>query len=193
MFEWLRRNERDMSDCGRGSPVQHLEQCGALGPELLAIHVNYLAREDAALLARCKVNVVHCPRSHAYFGHAPFPLKRLVRAGVNLCLGTDSLASVYKGRREIVELNLFEEMRAFAAAHLDVPARRILEMVTTNAARALGLGGRVGELSKGACADLIALPFTGKLADVHETVLNHRGGASASMISGRWAIPPSPG
>src|SRR5438552_4332590 len=24
MFEWLRRNERDMSDCGFGSPVQHL-------------------------------------------------------------------------------------------------------------------------------------------------------------------------
>ena len=190
MFDWLKRNERDMADCGRGSPVQHLERCGALGPGLLAIHVNYLAKQDAALLARREVNVVHCPRSHAYFQHAPFPLKQLAKAGINICIGTDSLASVYKRRREVVELNLFEEMRAFASGHPHLPARRVLPMVTTNAARALGLPGRVGELSKQASADLIAIPFAGKRADVYEAVLNHRGEVAASMVKGQWAISP---
>ena len=51
MFDWLRRSEREMSDCGLGSPIQHLERCGLLRKNLLAVHVNYLGREDAALLA----------------------------------------------------------------------------------------------------------------------------------------------
>jgi cytosine/adenosine deaminase-related metal-dependent hydrolase len=190
MFDWLKRNKRDMADCGRGSPVQHLERCGALGPGMLAIHVNYLAKKDAALLARREVNVVHCPRSHAYFGHDPFPLNALARAGINICIGTDSLASVYKQRREEVELNLFEEMRAFASRHPHLSARRILPMVTTDAARALGLQGRAGEIATQAWVDLIAIPFTGRSADVYEAVLNHRGEVAACMVKGQWAIAP---
>ncbi len=190
MFDWLRRSQRDMSDCGRGSPVQHLERCGALRDNLLAIHVNYLAEKDAALLARRKVNIVHCPRSHAYFRHAMFPLKALTRPGMNICLGTDSLASVHKTPRDIVELNLFEEMRAFAANFPKVAPQRILQMVTVNAARALALKGQVGELSPTAFADLIALPFAGKTAQVYDAVLHHAGNVAASMIGGQWAIPP---
>ena len=191
MFEWLRRNERDMSDCGLGSPVQHLERCRALGANLMAIHVNYLARRDAGLLARRKVSVVHCPRSHAYFRHAAFPLESLSRAGLNICLGTDSLASVYQRRGQAVELNLFEEMRAMAEDYPHLSAQKILRMVSVNAARALGLKGKVGELSPKAFADLIAVPAVGPLRRIHEAVLGHVGDVAASMIGGRWAIPPS--
>lgn len=190
MFEWLRRNERDMSDCGGVSPVQHAERCGLLGPNLLAIHVNYLAPGDAALLARRRVSVVHCPRSHAYFGHAPFPFRTLRRAGVNLCLGTDSLASVRTAPRTRPELNLFLELRAFAAAHPETAPEAILRMVTVNAARALGLAGRLGELTPGAHADVIAIPFGGAPRDAYDAVVHHQGPVSASLIGGRWAVPP---
>ena len=80
MFDWLRRNGRDMSDCGLGSPVQHLERHGLLAKNLMAVHVNYLAPGDDTLLAKRKVSVVHCPRSHAYFKHQPFPLARTALA-----------------------------------------------------------------------------------------------------------------
>ena len=49
MFDWLKRNERDMSDCGVSSPVEHLERYGALHCNLIAAHANYLARNDARL------------------------------------------------------------------------------------------------------------------------------------------------
>ena len=81
MFDWLQRSGRDMSDCGLGSPVQHLERCGALSERLLAAHANYLGKQDAALLAKRKVHVVHCPRCHFYFRHDPFPLRRLAQGG----------------------------------------------------------------------------------------------------------------
>ena len=190
MHHWLKRNQRDMSDCGLGSPVQQLHRSGALCANLLAVHVNYLAAKDAALLGRKKVSVAHCPRSHAYFKHAPFPLRELARARVNVCLGTDSLASVETTRRQTIELNLFTEMQTLAAAQPQLAPKTILQMATLNGARGLGMSGQVGEISVGAFADVIALPFAGKLKAVHETVLNHRGDLAASLIDGQWAVAP---
>jgi aminodeoxyfutalosine deaminase len=190
MFDWLQRSGREMSDCGLGSPVQHMERSRALSERLLAAHANYLAKQDAALLARRKVHVVHCPRCHSYFNHDPFPLRRLARAGVNVCLGTDSLASVYKPRRQSVELSLFEEMRALSRNEPSLSARKLVGMATLNGARALGMGGQIGELAEGALADLIVLPFVGKLADTYDAVLHHQGDVAASMIDGQWAIAP---
>lgn len=191
MFHWIERSGRSMTDCGKGSPVRHLDSCGLLTSNLLAAHANYLGRGDAALLAARGAHVVHCPRSHSYFKHDPFPLFRLERAGVNICLGTDSLASVYNRRGQRMELDLFVEMRTMAEAHPNVPARRILRLATVNGARALGLSGRIGELAEGAFADLIALKVTSGARDnVYERVLNHHGPVWASMIGGRWTIPP---
>jgi cytosine/adenosine deaminase-related metal-dependent hydrolase len=189
MFDWLRRNQRQMTDCGQRSPVQHLAQTHLLGPHLLAVHVNYLSPGDAQLLARKRVSVVHCPRSHDFFQHLEFPRSELDRAGVNLCLGTDSLATVRTKPRQSVDLNLFTEMRQFVAKHPDLPPQQILRMATMNGAHALGMAGDIGELSRGSFADLIALPFSGKTTDSWAATLEHSGDVAMSMIDGHWAIP----
>jgi cytosine/adenosine deaminase-related metal-dependent hydrolase len=190
MFDWLARNQRDNSDCGLGSPVAHLARNDMLGENLIAIHANLLAPGDAELLGKSGVHVVHCPRSHDYFRHPPFPRLQLASAGVNLCLGTDSLATVRKTGKEMPDLNLFEEMRALAAADKTVSPVEILRMATVNGAKALGMGGQIGELSENSFADLIAVPFAGKTADICETVVHHASTVSASMIDGQWAIAP---
>jgi cytosine/adenosine deaminase-related metal-dependent hydrolase len=190
MYDWLRRNDRDNSDCGLGSPVKHLERNQLLNENLLAVHVNLLARGDAALLGRRRVNVVHCPRSHEYFRHPVFQRKLLAAAGANVCLGTDSLATVRKAGKQRLALDMFEEMRALAAKEPDMRPEEILRMATVNGARALGQAGKIGELSPRALADLIALPFVGKPKQVAEAVLAHDGPLSAGMIDGRWIIPP---
>jgi cytosine/adenosine deaminase-related metal-dependent hydrolase len=192
MFDWLRRNDRDMADCGGGSPIRQLERCGVLNPALLAVHVNYLAEGDAALLGRHGVSVAHCPRSHAYFGHKRFPLDTLTQAGVNLCLGTDSLATVLKGPRDQVQLDLFAEIRALARAEPGLAPDHILRMATVNGARALGREGELGELREGALADLIAIGWQPSLGGIHEAVVHHPGKVVAAMIGGRWVIPPPP-
>jgi cytosine/adenosine deaminase-related metal-dependent hydrolase len=192
MFDWLLRSQRDMSDCGGVSPVQHLARTGLLAGNLLATHVNYLAPGDAELLANKRVSVVHCPRSHDYFRHAPLPRRTLAKAGVNLCLGTDSLATVRKHPQQHVELDMFAEMRAFAGSHPGVPAAHIVRMATVNGAHALGLKGKAGELVRGALADLIVLPFGGKSSESYTAVLQHKGPIAASMIGGQWAVAPQP-
>ncbi len=189
MYEWL-KGQRDVSECGAGSPVQHLERCGYLDENLLAVHVNYLWRHDAGVLGRNLVSVVHCPRSHDYFQHLRFPREELENAGVNICLGTDSLATVRKDRDLPAELNLFTEMQMFAAKSPDVSPEQILRMATVNGARALGMKGLIGELSEGALADLIAIPLPQAASDVFETIVHHRGDVAVSMINGHWGITP---
>jgi imidazolonepropionase-like amidohydrolase len=58
-----------------------------------------------------------------------------------------------------------------AAAEKTISPAEILRMATVNGARALGLAGQIGELSKNAFADLIAIPFAGKIDDVYDAVL----------------------
>jgi cytosine/adenosine deaminase-related metal-dependent hydrolase len=189
MFDWLQR-QRDMSDCGLGTPVEQIGRCGLLGENFLAVHANYLRPADIQALARSGSSVVHCPRSHAYFQHQPFPFAELAAAGVNLCLGTDSLASVAQPSRQKPELSLFAEMRQFAAIHPGVAPATIVEMATRQGARALGWQGRVGELTAGHLADLIALPHTGEISDAAAAIVHHPGNVTASMIDGEWAVKP---
>jgi cytosine/adenosine deaminase-related metal-dependent hydrolase len=63
-------------------------------------------------------------------------------------------------------------------------------MATVNGARALGRTGQIGELSKNALADLIAIPARTKTNEACEAVLAHNGPVCASMIDGNWVIPP---
>jgi len=185
MFDWL-KNQRDMSDCAGCSPVQQVRQCGLLGPNFLAIHANYVDSADIAALAQSGSSVAHCPRSHAYFGHAPFPYDKLAAAGVNVALGTDSLASMRASRRAKPELNMFAEMRAFCAAHPQVAPETVVRMATQHGARALGWEGRLGGMFENALADLIAVPFDGKAEEAWAAVVHHTGEVAAAMIDGRF-------
>ena len=191
MFDWLRKNGRDMSDCGGRSPVQQLAHLKLLDPRFLAVHVNHLAPGDATLLARACASVVHCPRSHAFFRHSPFPFAGLHDAGVNLCLGTDSLASIGKDGRRKPELDLFAELRAFALTQPGLSPEEFLDLVTRNSAAALGLRGKVGELTRRAHADLLVLRSDATPESAAESVVHSAPEISGVMIGGEWAIEPT--
>jgi cytosine/adenosine deaminase-related metal-dependent hydrolase len=189
MFNWL-KPQRDMSDCGNGSPVGYLAREGLLAQNFLAVHANYLASGDATLLAQSGCSVVHCPRSHAFFRHRKFPLPELKKSGVNICLGTDSLATIAKSRTEPLALDMFSEMRAFARNFPGLSAGQLLRSATVNAALALHREHELGVIAPNASADLIAVPFSGRAPDAAEAVIHYRSDVAASMICGRWAINP---
>ncbi|HEV2318925.1 MAG TPA: amidohydrolase family protein, partial [Verrucomicrobiae bacterium] len=192
MFDWLKKNGRDNSDCGLGSPFKHLNRFGLANGNCLAVHANFLDDSDIPLFAKSGASVVHCPRSHDYFQHGKCFAAALLAANVNVCLGTDSLATVAKDGQESLELNLFSEMQTFLRSNPGLKPETVLKMATMNGARALGLAGKIGEISSYAHADLIAVPFAGGISEVYEAILNFQGHVKASMIEGQWAIPPEP-
>lgn len=190
LHDWLRAF-RDPSDCDGRTPVRHLEFCGLLHENLLAVHANYLNDEDVRRLAENRVSVVHCPGSHRFFGHQPFAYDRLRRAGVNVCLGTDSLASTCPGRSGRKTLSLPEEMNWFSRAHPEVNPMEILEMATRNGARALREAGSRGALIPGARADLIAVAFGGMPEQIADFLVHDWRGESETLVGGQWLAKSS--
>ena len=163
---------RPMDDCGHGrSALAQLTAAGCLGPECLAVHLNDWEPEDFDLVAPggplAGMTVVHCPRSHRYFRHTPFPWARLRGLGVNLCVGTDSPASDGS-------FSLLDELRAAAEAEPGMTPQEWLETVTVRPARALGLEEKLGRIRPGAWADLAALPCGGSAPAPSNPAADHR-------------------
>ena len=179
LHEFLQSLGRDMDDTGGITPVARLLQDGRVPRGGILAHMNWLAESDYELLAARKgdLAVVHCPKCHAYFGRPPFQLDRLRELGLLVCLGTDSLASNSS-------LNLFEEMRELRAGHPHLLPADILDMVTRNPARAIGLPGQLGEIVPGALADLIALPYDGEAVQALDAVIANNNVVEWMMVQG---------
>jgi cytosine/adenosine deaminase-related metal-dependent hydrolase len=179
LYDFMLKLGRWMYDCHHShTPLGQLAHNVDLGSRWILAHMNELDDSDFALLDAlpAKPSVVHCPGSHRYFRHAVFPLERLRATGVNLCLGTDSLASTDS-------LSMFDEMRGLATAHPALDAAEIVAIATVNGARALGFDG--GKIAIGAAADLIAFPVADTSAGVHAAVLAHRAPVRWMMLNGQ--------
>lgn len=142
----------------RGSrPVDYLREL-ARAPRVLAIHGNYLDDEEIGFIAdHPNLSVVYCPRTHAFFGHAPHPWRTMLSQGVNLVLGTDSRASN-------PDLSLFAELQFLRRLAPDFDPSQLLPLGTINGAFALGLEQETGSLVVGKSADLaiVALPVSSR-------------------------------
>lgn len=178
LFDFLKSIGRNMEDCGHGSALANLVQEGLIDDIWIIAHLNELDDEDIRLLTQTKPHIVHCPRSHRYFRHCPFQFKRLHDAGLNICLGTDSLASN-------TSLDLFAEMRALQKAEPWLEPEQLLKTVTVNAAAALGKGDCLGHIAPGAYADLISIPFQGSLRSIYDEVVNHNKPIQWMMVDGQ--------
>ncbi|MBX3666127.1 MAG: TRZ/ATZ family hydrolase [Burkholderiales bacterium] len=138
-------------------PLARLEKAGLLGPGLIAVHGVHLDEQEIALFARHGCSVAHCPSSNLKLASGIAPVAQLLRAGVNIGLGTDGAASNNR-------LDLFAEMRLAALLAKGssgdataMPAHRALECATLGGARALGLQDRIGSIVPGKLADLTAV------------------------------------
>jgi cytosine/adenosine deaminase-related metal-dependent hydrolase len=174
LYEFMKSIGRPMDDCGNETPLGLFlgapgpRTAGKLGralPAWIVAHLNELTDGDFDLLERSnsKLHVVHCPRSHDYFGHSPFAFDRLRSLGFNICLGTDSLASNES-------LSLFAEMRIFQKKFPQVSPEEVFRMVTVNPASALRQENALGQIRPGFGADLIAIPCSGS-TDIFEQIL----------------------
>ena len=147
----------------RRSPVAWLDRVGLLGPRTLAVHAVHLDREDRALLRSRAVTVVTCPRSNERLAVGRAPVTELLREGVPIALGTDSLASND-------DLDCFAEMAALRRVHPGLAPADVLRIATAHGAQALGLADRLGSIERGKLARLAVVPLEAPADDPLETV-----------------------
>jgi 5-methylthioadenosine/S-adenosylhomocysteine deaminase len=139
------------------TPVQHVAGLGMYGQQLIAAHMVQLNETDIALTAKAGVGAIHNPTSNMKLGAGISPVPAMLKAGVNVGLGTDGAASNN-------DLDMWEEIRMAALLHkvntgdpTALPAQQALAMATRLGANAIRLGDSIGQLKVGMQADLIQL------------------------------------
>jgi cytosine/adenosine deaminase-related metal-dependent hydrolase len=162
------------------SPLAYLESLGGLSRGALLAHANYPEPDDFARLAASGALVVHCPRSHAFFGHRRHPIRELLEHGVPVALGTDSLAS--NG-----SLSMLDELAYLHAARPDLEPGALFRAATATAAPWLDAGS--GELMPGDAADLVVLALPGgapeNLEAALEAIVSGAGQVVATLVDGK--------
>ncbi|MEO6846796.1 MAG: amidohydrolase family protein, partial [Chthoniobacterales bacterium] len=182
LFTFLKNLGRPMQDTGKGSPFAALIDNDLLPQNTICVHMNILDDGDFDRIRENnlgeKLTMVHCPNCHAYFGRSPFPLKRFLDAGMSVSIGTDSLASNS-------ELNLFSEMRTMKGNFPFLSYEEIIRMVTTEPARAIGHGERLGKLKPDAHADLIAIPVKCSASEAAEAIVFNQSPITWTVVAGQ--------
>lgn len=138
------------------TPPELLDSTGLLTDKTIAAHCVHLTDSDIALLAKRGVHVATNPVSNLKLANGVAPIPKLLRAGVNVAIGTDSAASNNA-------LNVFRELGLLTILHKGVTgeeqavtAREGFDCATKNGAKALGLDN-LGEIKPGMKADLAIL------------------------------------
>ncbi len=134
----------------RLGPVAYLERLGVLDADTICVHTVQVSERDLEILAKHKARPCLCPRSNTFLGVGLPPVDKMLAAGLEPCLGTDSLASNDR-------LSIFAELETLARFFPTIPPEVFLKMATLWGAEALK-NPSLGRLAPGARAEMIAFP-----------------------------------
>lgn len=146
-------------------PVEHLRDVLAHAPMLVA-HVNDATDSAIECLAETNTSVAYCPRASEYFGatkhFGPHRYQDMLAAGINVCLGTDSIVNLDTPDR----ISILDEMRLLARRD-GTDAKTLIQMATINGCTALGLDPNPFTLAPNMKpAGLISIPLDSGNQDV---------------------------
>lgn len=135
-------------------PIEHLADLGVLGSNVSITHAAHVDDAEVHLLAESGTNVTFCPlpalkEAFGITQIGKFP--DMAAAGINITLGSDGYDSDLLRAARLAS-GIFKD------SHDDItlfPAHQVLEMVTVNGAKALGLEDEIGSIEVGKKADLV--------------------------------------
>lgn len=164
--------------------VRHLANTGVLDARPLLAHCVRVDAGDIELIKQHGAGVAHCPKSNAKLGHGRAPLAAMLRAGVGVGLGSDSVAS--NNLCDLLEESRFALLASRAASESVEDGRMLdasdaLRLMTHGGASAMNMQGVTGSLEEGLEADLVAV----RLDAAHQTPAYDPAAALVFSSSGR--------
>ena len=150
LHDWYEKVGFECDFLRYGSPTKRIVECIPKERGVLLVHNCAVTPSDIEAIEQhftAPVSWVLCPRSNAYIsGVEPRSVDLLRACGVNICIGTDSLASNWS-------LSVVEELKMFR----DIPLAELLQWATINGAKALGVDDRYGSIEVGKRSGIVVL------------------------------------
>ncbi len=134
--------------------IDILEELGCLDDHTVLIHCIGFSDEDIQKVRKAGAHIAWCPASNVFMFNVTMKVRKMVEAGVNVGLGTDSTATG--------SINILEEMRFARQTYRrmygeELPAKTIVNMVTVNPAKAFRMQKETGSLAEGKLADVLVM------------------------------------
>jgi len=134
--------------------LETLEKMGILDSHCLFVHCISFSDEDIIKAAKAGASISLCPSSNKLMFNVTAKIRKMLKAGLNLTLGTDSSASG--------PANILAEMKNLRQFYQnmygeDLSPKTVFEMVTINSARAFWMLDRIGTLEPGKLGDIMVL------------------------------------
>lgn len=154
--------------------VAATDENALLGPDVHVHHCLGLSVDEIAILAQTGTNVTSSPGAFQLINRCPVP--ELMGAGVNVAIATD-------GTSPSMSFDLLSAARKVQLAHQValrdrylLPVGKLLEMITIDAAKAIGWDDELGSLEVGKRADVITVDMnqphlTPNFMPVHKLML----------------------
>ncbi len=152
------------------SPVRYLLNWNIFDvPNIVAIHCVHVDDFDIEKLAERDVAIAYCPRCNAKLSMGIAPVRKFLRAGIRVGLGTDSPAAS-DGMDPISEMRIgLLLQRAVNDKKNFLDTDQMVYMATLGAAQALRIDDKVGSLDVGKYADIVAVD----LSTSHQVPTHH--------------------
>jgi 5-methylthioadenosine/S-adenosylhomocysteine deaminase len=140
------------------SPVQHLKNIGFLEHSVVAAHCVWVDDQDIATLREFKVGCAHNPSSNTMLASGVAPVMKMLKAGLDVGLGTDGPAGSNNDFNMLEEIDLASKLQKISLMDPKaLPARQSVEMATRGGARVLNMQNEIGSLEVGKKADVILI------------------------------------
>lgn len=139
-------------------PVKWLHANGILGARTTFAHGIWLDEEEIELLGDAGSTIIHNPVSNQFLASGIIKLEPLLRAGVNVALGTDGVAVAGQDMFESMKsAQMLQHLREYDAE--STSAELMLDLACRNGGKMLRKN--VGVLKVGALADFISVDLRG--------------------------------
>ena len=168
-------------------PLERLDRLGLVSPRLAAVHMTQLLDMEIESVASRGVSVIHCPQSNLKLASGMCRVADLLRADVNVAIGTDGASSNN-------DLDMLSEMqtasllaKGIAGNPSAMNAAQSLWAATMGGARALGMEDRIGSIEPEKFADLVAIDLSvARSLPVYHPLSQVVYGCSGDQVSHVW-------
>ncbi|MDR3020065.1 MAG: amidohydrolase family protein [Treponema sp.] len=147
--------------------IDVLERLNILDEHCLFVHCIAFSDNDIKKVAKAGASVSWCGFSNMFMFNVTAKVRKMLKAGVNLTIGTDSSAT---GSANLLAEIKFDRELYQKLYGEDLPAKKIFEMMTTNAAKAFRMQDKIGGLEEGKLGDILVLKA--KDDDPYENIVN---------------------
>ncbi|MHA2032360.1 MAG: amidohydrolase family protein, partial [Candidatus Kariarchaeaceae archaeon] len=138
---------------------------GFLGPRTALAHAVHINQREIDLIAETNTNIAHNPKSNELNAVGVAQLPEMLSKGINIGVGNDGF--IYDAIENMRTAYLMHKLNHRNPSQVPTPLE-VVQMITINAAQAIGLRDQIGSVEEGKKGDFVIFDCSALPTPIHE-------------------------